>query len=131
MSEWEKNLDVTLLNNKEKYFKIAEKRIKAAGFEEMLHIDRTQFTASAKGYVKVYLQAVRREKNFRKWQKAIHTCYQVLQVRVAIGNKLCTAADSRHIIPLCRNADRTADSYGGADCQLISRLRYTHIAVRA
>ena len=32
MSEWEKNLDVTLLNNKEKYFKIAEKRIKAAGF---------------------------------------------------------------------------------------------------
>ena len=55
----------------------------------------------------------------------------ILQVRVAIGNELCTAADSRHIVPLCRNADRTADSYGGADCQLISRLRYTHIAVRA
>lgn len=71
MSEWEKNLDVTLPNNKEKYFKIAERRIKAAGFEEMLHIDRTQFTASAKSYVKVYLQAVRREKNFRKWQKAM------------------------------------------------------------
>ena len=35
------------------------------------------------------------------------------------------SADSRHIVPLCRNADRTADSYSGAACQLISRLRYT------
>uniref|UniRef100_UPI0040297648 hypothetical protein n=1 Tax=Lachnospira eligens TaxID=39485 RepID=UPI0040297648 len=46
-------------------------------------------------------------------------CYEPV---LHIGNELCNAADRWYIVSLCRNADRTTDSYSGADCQLISRL---------
>ena len=55
----------------------------------------------------------------------------ILQVRVAIGNELCTGAYSRDIVSCGGNPYRAAYGRCGADSQLIARFAYTHIPVRA
>lgn len=48
--------------SKERYFRKAEAAVKAAGFDDILQIDKDQFSI-IKGTVKVFFQA-----DFKKWK---------------------------------------------------------------
>lgn len=56
--------------SKERYFRMAEERIEAAGFSDFLHIDRTAFGMVAGKTVKVYVEKIHRIGNVRRWQQA-------------------------------------------------------------
>lgn len=68
--------------SKERYFRMAEEKIEAAGFGDFLHIDRTAFGTVAGKTVKVYMERFtglamrgggsRREKCFRNSRNAHH-----------------------------------------------------------
>lgn len=52
--------------SKERYWKIAEERIKDAGLEGIIKIDRLQFS-TIKDNVKVHIQPIHTRGNFRVW----------------------------------------------------------------
>lgn len=56
--------------SKERYFRMTEERIEAAGFGDFLHIDRTAFGTVAGKTVKVYMEKIHRIGNVRRWQQA-------------------------------------------------------------
>ena len=56
--------------SKERYFRMAEEKIEAAGFSDFLHIDRTAFGTVAGKTVKVYMEKIHRIGNVRRWQQA-------------------------------------------------------------
>ena len=56
--------------SKEKYFRKAEERIEAAGFSDLLHIDRTMFCVSMGKIARVHVKIVRREGNQKRWRQA-------------------------------------------------------------
>lgn len=56
--------------SKERYFRKVEEIIGAAGFEEFLQIDRSQFGIVTGKSVKVHVHPVRRTGNVRRWQQA-------------------------------------------------------------
>lgn len=57
-------------DSKERYFRIAEERIEAAGFTGFLCIDRSQFGVVGEKSVKVYMQPIHRKGNMRQWWEA-------------------------------------------------------------
>lgn len=56
--------------SKERYFRRAEELIKAAGFEDFLQIDRSQFGIVTGKTVKVHIQPIKRNGNMRRWWEA-------------------------------------------------------------
>ena len=59
-----------------------------------------------------------------------HARDYILQVRVAIGDHLCAAADGRHIAPCGSNAYRPVKGGFRCDDELIAGLRHAYLAVR-
>ena len=58
---------------KEKYFKIAESKISAAGFDDLLEVDRTCFGVTGDKKVKVFLKAFHRKGHTKRWWEAKRT----------------------------------------------------------
>lgn len=58
--------------SKERYFRKAEAAVKAAGFDDILRIDRDQFSI-VKGTVKVYFKPISRDGMTRRWWEAKRT----------------------------------------------------------
>lgn len=56
--------------SKERYFQKAERKIKEAGFDDILSIDRTAFGTVRKDTVKVYMKKVHRKGNAKRWREA-------------------------------------------------------------
>lgn len=52
--------------SKERYFRKAEAAVKAAGFDDILRVDRDQFSA-IKGTVKVHFKPISRDGKTRRW----------------------------------------------------------------
>lgn len=59
-------------DSKERYFRKAEERIEAAGFGDILQINKDGF-ATVKGNVKVFFKPIKREGNTRRWWEAKRT----------------------------------------------------------
>ncbi len=57
-------------SEKEKYFKKAEDIIKAAGFDDILVVDRGSFGITGDTEVKIFLQSFHRTGNTRRWWEA-------------------------------------------------------------
>lgn len=57
-------------DSKERYFRIAQKQIDAAGFRDFLRIDKSKFSVVADKVVKVYMQPIHRSGNMRMWWRA-------------------------------------------------------------
>lgn len=55
--------------SKERYFKKAEVTVKAAGFDDILQVDRDQFSV-IKGTVKVHFKPISRDGKTRRWWEA-------------------------------------------------------------
>ena len=53
--------------SKERYFRKAEAAVKAAGFNDILRVDRDQFSV-VKGTVKVHFKPISRDGKTRRWQ---------------------------------------------------------------
>ena len=55
--------------SKERYFRKAEAAVKAAGFDDILRVDRDQFSI-IKGMVKVHFKPISRDGKTRRWWEA-------------------------------------------------------------
>ena len=55
--------------SKERYFRKAEAAVKAAGFNDILRVDRDQFSV-VKGTVKVHFKPISRDGKTRRWREA-------------------------------------------------------------
>lgn len=55
--------------SKERYFRKAEAAVKAAGFDDILRVDKDQFSI-AKGTVKVHFKPISRDGKTRRWWEA-------------------------------------------------------------
>ena len=55
--------------SKERYFRKAEAAVKAAGFDDILRVDRDQFSI-VKGTVKVHFKPISRDGKTRRWWEA-------------------------------------------------------------
>ena len=55
--------------SKERYFRKAEAAVKAAGFDDILRVDRDQFSV-VKGTVKVHFKPISRDGKTRRWWEA-------------------------------------------------------------
>lgn len=58
--------------SKERYFRKAEAAVKAAGFDDILRVDRDQFSV-VKGTVKVHFKPISRDGKTRRWWEAKRT----------------------------------------------------------
>lgn len=58
--------------SKERYFRKAEAAVKAAGFDDILRVDRDQFSI-VKGTVKVHFKPISRDGKTRRWWEAKRT----------------------------------------------------------
>lgn len=58
--------------SKERYFRKAEAAVKAAGFDDILRVDRDQFSV-IKGTVKVHFKPISRDGKTRRWWEAKRT----------------------------------------------------------
>ena len=55
--------------SKERYFRKAEAAVKAAGFDDILRVDRDRFSV-VKGTVKVHFKPISRDGKTRRWWEA-------------------------------------------------------------
>ena len=55
--------------SKDRYFRKAEAAVKAAGFDDILRVDRDQFSV-VKGTVKVHFKPISRDGKTRRWWEA-------------------------------------------------------------
>mgnify|MGYP000788024503 FL=1 len=55
--------------SKERYFRKAEAAVKAAGFDDILRVDKDQFSI-VKGTVKVHFKPISRDGKTRRWWEA-------------------------------------------------------------
>ena len=55
--------------SKERYFRKAEAAVKAAGFDDILRVDKDQFSI-VKGTVKVHFKPISRDGKTRRWREA-------------------------------------------------------------
>ena len=55
--------------SKDRYFRKAEAAVKAAGFDDILRVDRDQFSI-VKGTVKVHFKPISRDGKTRRWWEA-------------------------------------------------------------
>ena len=55
--------------SKDRYFRKAEAAVKAAGFDDILRVDRDQFSV-IKGTVKVHFKPISRDGKTRRWWEA-------------------------------------------------------------
>lgn len=58
--------------SKDRYFRKAEAAVKAAGFDDILRVDRDQFSI-VKGTVKVHFKPISRDGKTRRWWEAKRT----------------------------------------------------------
>lgn len=58
--------------SKDRYFRKAEAAVKAAGFDDILRVDRDQFYI-VKGTVKVHFKPISRDGKTRRWWEAKRT----------------------------------------------------------
>lgn len=76
--------------SKERYFRIAEQKIKAAGFETLLRVDRTKFGVVGDRLVKVWVEKVHRSGNMREWwavKREMPEFYEQQPPRGAFGKR--------------------------------------------
>lgn len=74
--------------SKERYFRKAEAAVKAAGFDDILRVDRDQFSV-VKGTVKVHFKPISRDGKTRRWWEAkrtnrVHTAVQAATVHMDV-----------------------------------------------
>lgn len=65
--------------SKERYFRKAEAAVKAAGFDDILRVDRDQFSV-VKGTVKVHFKPISRDGKTRRWWEAKRTIENMHEV---------------------------------------------------
>lgn len=65
--------------SKERYFRKAEAAVKAAGFNDILRVDRDQFSV-VKGTVKVHFKPISRDGKTRRWWEAKRTIENMHEV---------------------------------------------------
>lgn len=71
--------------SKERYFRKAEAAVKAAGFDDILQIDKDQFSI-IKGTVKVFFKPISRNGKTRRWWEAkrtIEICMKCLRQKTS------------------------------------------------
>lgn len=68
--------------SKERYFRKAEAAVKAAGFDDILRVDRDQFSV-VKGTVKVHFKPISRDGKTRRWWEAKRTCMKCLRQKTS------------------------------------------------
>lgn len=64
---------------KDRYFRKAEAAVKAAGFDDILRVDRDQFSI-VKGTVKVHFKPISRDGKTRRWWEAKRTIENMHEV---------------------------------------------------
>ena len=62
--------------SKDRYFRKAEAAVKAAGFDDILRVDRDQFSI-VKGTVKVHFKPISRDGKTRRWWEAKRTIERI------------------------------------------------------
>ena len=75
---------------KEKYFVTAENQIEAAGFTDLLKVDRGSFGISGKGMVKIFIVPFHRQGFTRHWweaKRAMENLHEVEPPRNQFGKK--------------------------------------------
>lgn len=65
--------------SKERYFRKAEAAVKAAGFDDILRVDKDQFSI-VKGTVKVHFKPISRDGKTRRWWEAKRTIENMHEV---------------------------------------------------
>ena len=66
--------------SKDRYFRKAEAAVKAAGFDDILRVDKDQFSI-VKGTVKVHFKPISRDGKTRRWWEAKRTIEQTERVK--------------------------------------------------
>lgn len=77
-------------DSKEKYYVAAEKAIKAAGFDDLLKVDRGAFGTMKDNRVKVHIIPFRRDGNTKHWWEAkrnIENLYEQQTQKDSYGRK--------------------------------------------
>ena len=77
--------------SKERYFRKAEAAVKAAGFDDILRVDRDQFSV-VKGTVKVHFKPISRDGKTRRWWEAKRTIENMHEV---LRQKTSSARNTR------------------------------------
>lgn len=77
--------------SKERYFRKAEAAVKAAGFNDILRVDRDQFSV-VKGTVKVHFKPISRDGKTRRWWEAKRTIENMHEV---LRQKTSSAGNTR------------------------------------
>ncbi len=77
--------------SKERYFRKAEAAVKAAGFDDILRVDRDQFSV-VKGTVKVHFKPISRDGKTRRWWEAKRTIENMLK---CLRQKTSSARNTR------------------------------------
>ena len=75
--------------SKDRYFRKAEAAVKAAGFDDILRVDRDQFSI-VKGTVKVHFKPISRDGKTRRWweqRERLRICMKYLRQKTSsVGN---------------------------------------------
>lgn len=80
--------------SKERYFRKAEAAVKAAGFDDILRVDRDQFSV-VKGTVKVHFKPISRDGKTRRWWEAKRTNENIqTETSVHCTNRVHTAVQA-------------------------------------
>lgn len=84
--------------SKDRYFRKAEAAVKAAGFDDILRVDRDQFSI-VKGTVKVHFKPISRDGKTRRWWEAKRTIENI-EVAERFRHML-KVKDCRHLCLTC------------------------------
>lgn len=71
--------------SKDRYFRKAEAAVKAAGFDDILRVDRDQFSI-VKGTVKVHFKPISRDGKTRRWweqRERLRICMKCLRQKTS------------------------------------------------
>ena len=80
-------------DTKERYYQRAEETIEAAGFGNLLRVERTAFGITGREFVRVYFEPIHRKGNTRRWwdaKRAIGNLKETKPPKDSYGRKQAT-----------------------------------------
>lgn len=117
--------------SKERYFRKAEAAVKAAGFDDILRVDRDQFSV-IKGTVKVHFKPISRDGKTRRWWEAkrtIENMHEVPPAKDQFGRKHKSIFIHAYMILEMEEQDRWGQEKSLKESDTYSRSRTANMYV--
>ena len=119
--------------SKERYFRKAEAAVKAAGFDDILRVDRDQFSV-VKGTVKVHFKPISRDGKTRRWWEAKRTIENMHEVPPA-KDQLLNTLESADMLRIIKGGEEMFVGYlalfapevGHTNCKLYEQYKFDKV----